>query len=67
MTATGFVPQMLYMIALDAHAQGRKELGFTVLEQIIRQYDEAWMSEEARQDIRLPVLLRYFLFLSVFN
>src|SRR5271156_4468276 len=58
MSSTGFVPQMLYMCALDAQAQGRKELGFTVLKQIIRQYDEAWMSDEAKQDIRLPVLLR---------
>ena len=57
-TCTGFVPQMLYRCALDAQAQGRKELGFTALKQIIGQYDDAWMSDEAKQEIRLPCLLR---------
>jgi hypothetical protein len=56
-TATGFVPQMLSLCALDAQAQGSKELGFRALKEIIRQYGS--MTKEAQQEIRLPVLCRY--------
>jgi len=56
-TANGFVPQMLSLCALDAQAQGNKDLGFTALKEIIRQYNS--MPKEAQQEIRLPVLCRY--------
>jgi len=51
---------MLYSCALDAQTQGKKELGFHVLRKIIKDYDQEWMTEEAKSDIRLPVILRYF-------
>jgi hypothetical protein len=50
---------MLYMCALDAQNQGKKELGFSVLKNIVRDYDESWMSDEAKDEIRLPVIFRY--------
>jgi hypothetical protein len=53
------VPQMLYLCALDAQNQGKKELGFTVLKNIVRDYDESWMTDEAKDEIRLPVIFRY--------
>jgi len=53
------MPQMLYFCALDAQSQGKKELGFSVLWKIIKDYDEEWMTDEAKSEIRLPVLLRY--------
>src|SRR5277367_445367 len=58
-TAQGFVPQMLYLCALDAQAQGKKELGFTVLKKILRHYNDDFMTDEAKKEIRLPVLFRY--------
>jgi hypothetical protein len=58
-TATGFVPQMLYLCALDAQSQGRKDIGITVLKKILRDYDDIWMTDDAKNEIRLPVLLRY--------
>jgi hypothetical protein len=48
---------MLSLCALDAQAQGSKELGFRALKEIIRQYGS--MPKEAQQEIRLPVLCRY--------
>src|SRR5436309_2741177 len=59
--AVGFVPQMLHFCALDAQAQGKKDIGFSVLKDIVRQYDT--MSEEVAKEIRLPVLHRYLLLL----
>jgi len=55
-SAVGFVPQMLYFCALDSQSQGKKDIGFAVLKDIVRQYDT--MSEEATKEIRLPVLHR---------
>ena len=48
---------MLSLCALDAQAQGNKDLGFTALKEIIRQYSS--MPREGREEIRLPVLCRY--------
>jgi hypothetical protein len=50
---------MLYLCALDAQSHGRKDLGFDVLRKIVREYDEEWMTEEAKTELRLPVLLRW--------
>ena len=58
-SSTGFVPRMLYLCALDAQSQDRKDLGFVILRKIIREYDEEWMTEEAKSEIRLPVIFRY--------
>jgi hypothetical protein len=46
------------MCALDAQDQVKKELGFEVLKKILRHYDDDWMTDEARMEIRLPVLFR---------
>jgi hypothetical protein len=63
-TANGFLPQMLYYCAIDAHMQDKKHLGFRVLGKILKQYDD--IDEEAKSEIRLPVLLRYvFSFFTV--
>jgi hypothetical protein len=51
---------MLYLCALDAQNEGKKELGFSVLKNILRDYDERWMTDEAKDEIRLPVIFRYF-------
>jgi hypothetical protein len=51
---------MLYLCALDAQNEGKKELGFSVLKNILRDYDEGWMTDEAKDEIRLPVIFRYF-------
>jgi hypothetical protein len=51
---------MLYLCALDAQNEGKKELGFSVLKNILRDYDESWMTDEAKDEIRLPVIFRYF-------
>lgn len=48
---------MLFFCALDAHNEGKKSLGFSVLKEILRHYDT--MSEDAQQEIRLPILFRY--------
>jgi hypothetical protein len=58
--APGFIPQMLYQCALDAQIQGKKELGFTVLKKILRHYNDDFMTDEAKKELRLPVLFRYF-------
>jgi hypothetical protein len=52
---------MLYMCALDAQTHGRKDIGITVLKKILRDYDDIWMTEEAKNEIRLPVLIRFLL------
>ena len=57
--APGFIPQMLYQCALDAQIQGKKELGFTVLKKILRHYNDDFMTDEAKKELRLPVLFRY--------
>jgi hypothetical protein len=48
---------MLFFCALDAHNEGKKSLGFSALKEILRHYDT--MSEDAQQEIRLPILFRY--------
>src|SRR5271155_542995 len=50
---------MLYQCALDAQIQGKKELGFTVLKKILRHYNDDFMTDEAKKELRLPVLFRY--------
>lgn len=57
--ATGFTPQMLYLCALEAQQKGKKELGCEVLKKIVREWDETWMTEEAKDEIRLPTIFRY--------
>jgi|SRR5271169_6532236 len=56
--APGFIPQMLYFCALDAQSQGKKELGFKVLKHILKHYNDEWMTDEAKKEVRLPVLFR---------
>ena len=58
---------MLSLCALDAQSHGKKELGFNVLRKIIQDYDEEWMTEEARNEIRLPVLLRFLTLSGIAN
>lgn len=58
-TATGFTPQMLYICALEAQEKGKKELGCEVLKKIVRDWDETWMTEQAKDEIRLPTIFRY--------
>ena len=58
--APGFNPQMLSQCALDAQIQGKKELGFTVLKKILRHYNDDFMTEEAKKELRFPVF-RYLL------
>jgi hypothetical protein len=58
-TATGFTPQMLYLCALEAQEKGKKELGCEVLKKIVRDWDETWMTEQAKDEIRLPTIFRY--------
>ena len=53
-SAEGFILQMLYMSALDAQFQEKTELGFKVL----RHYNDEWITEEAKNEIILPVLFR---------
>jgi hypothetical protein len=50
---------MLYQCALDAQLHCQKDLSFIVLRKIIQDYDEDWMTSEAKSEIRLPVMLRY--------
>jgi len=49
---------MLYFCALDAQSQGKKEMGFTVLKKVLQNYNEDWMTDDAKKEIRLPTLLR---------
>ena len=58
-SAPGFIAQMLYFCALDAQSQGKKELGFKVLKDILRHYNDDWMTDEAKREVRLAVLFRY--------
>ena len=58
-SATGFTPHMLYLCALEAQEKGKKELGCDVLKKIVREWDESWMTEEAKDEIRLPTIFRY--------
>jgi hypothetical protein len=57
-SATGFTPQMLYFCAVEAQEKGKKELGYGVLKKIMRDWDETWMTEQAKDEIRLPTLFR---------
>ena len=57
-TAAGFTPQILYLCALEAQEKGKTELGFEVLKKIVRGWDETWMTEQAKDEIRLPTIFR---------
>ena len=55
----GFIPEMLYLCALDAESQGKKELGLTALKRIVRHYDDEYMRDGAKEEVQLPVVFRY--------
>ena len=58
-SATGFTPQMLYLCAIEAQDKGKKELGCEVLKKIVRDWDETWMTDQDKEEIRLPTIFRY--------
>ena len=60
-SATGFTPQMLYLCAIEAQDKGKKELGCEVLKKIVRDWDETWMTDQDKEEIRLPTIFRYLI------